>query len=303
MYLVDTESLKNQRRHIQQYLEDVLADKNLRNTPELLEALELSRASFDDDLGPSAKEGYVKVRCSADSSDRLFRSDSDRALCGNVCGEGGGVNCFCCVCFCFRKKATIKRRSRYWAVLKNSALLFYSSRQCLRLMDVLHFQPTTIVTDRLVSTGSRHGLVITDSSWMAEMKLDSTVSQRQWFAMLKVQIVNSCPWVARDRFKYQSSSSLQTFGSKSSLSQWFINPEDLWIQIMHSLLAAKNEVLIAGWWLSPEIYLQRPGSKYPESRFDKVIGTIAKRGVKVKFLQYREPKVMPLNSAHTREGE
>ena len=220
-------------------------------------------------------------------------SDTDRAGCGNMCGEAGGWNCFCCVCFCFRKKATIKRRSKYWAILKNSALLFYKDRGCEKLMDVVHFQQTTVVSDQLVSTGSRHGVVIIDSSWMAEMKLDSTVSQRQWFTMLKFHIVSSCPWVAKDRFKYGSrfSGSLLTYGSMSCLSQWFLNPKDLWIQIMNSILSAKEEVLIAGWWISPEIYLQRPGMKYPESRLDKIIGKVAKRGVKVKILQYREPKV------------
>jgi len=73
MYKVDPHALTYQRKVIQQYLEDVLNDKHLRNAPELLEALELSSKSFDDCQGPSAKEGYVKVRCSADTSDRLFR--------------------------------------------------------------------------------------------------------------------------------------------------------------------------------------------------------------------------------------
>jgi len=110
MYRVDEESIKYQKEVIRDYFASLLNDKLLRNKPELLEALELSPVSFDESLGPSFKEGYLKARCSADTSDRLFKTDADRALCGNFCGEGGGVNCCCCVCFCFRKKATIKRR-------------------------------------------------------------------------------------------------------------------------------------------------------------------------------------------------
>lgn len=65
-------------------------------------------------------------------------------------------------------------------MLKNSALLFYNNINCTKLMDVLHFQPSTVVNDQLISTGSRHGVVIIDASWMAEMKLDGSVSQKQW---------------------------------------------------------------------------------------------------------------------------
>ena len=111
---------------------------------------------------------------------------------------------------------------------------------------------------------------------------------------------SSCSWL-RFRYTPRYSGSLLTHGSMSSLAQWFITPEDLWISIHDSLLSAKEEVLIAGWWISPEIYLKRPGSKYPESRLDKVIEKIAKRGVKVHIMQFREPKVMPMNSAWTRE--
>ena len=44
-----------------------------------------------------------------------------------------------------------------------------------------------------------------------------------------------------------------------------------------------------------------PLLQYPDSRLDRVIGKIAARGVKVYILQYKEPKVMPMQSAWTRE--
>jgi len=80
-----------------------------------------------------------------------------------------------------------------------------------------------------------------------------------------------------------------------------LTPRDLWENIHDSLLAAKKQVFLAGWWISPEIYLKRPHGKYPEARLDKVIEKIAARGVKVYILQFREPKVMPMQSAWTRE--
>ena len=302
MYRADDESINFQKETIVRYFQDVFEDPSLRNQPDLLEALELSPLSFDLKMGPSFKEGYLKVRCSADTTDRLFKTDADRAICGNYCGEAGGFNCLCCVCFCFRKKATIKSRTKVWGIVKNSSISLYDRRECGRLHDVILFQSSTVVSDQLVSTGSRNGVVIVDSSWMAELKLDSQLLQRQWVAIIKSAVVR-CPWVERERFKYtpRYTGSLLNHGSMSSLAQWFITPEDLWISMYNSLLKAKEEVLIAGWWISPEIYLKRPGSKYPDSRLDRVIETIAKRGVKVRILQFREPKVMPMNSAWTRE--
>ncbi|GMH76537.1 hypothetical protein TL16_g07117 [Triparma laevis f. inornata] len=302
MYRVDEDSIRYQKEVIISYFRDVLEDLELRNHPDLLEMLELSPKSFDSNMGPSFKEGYLKARCSADTQDRLFKTDADRALCGNFCGEAGGLNCCCCVCFCFRKKATIKRRSRLWGIIKNSSISFYNERSCKKLVDVVMFQPSTVVSDQLVSTGSKNGVVIVDSAWMAEIKLDSNVQQKQWVAVVKSAIVR-CPWVERERFKYtpRYSGSLLTHGSMSSLAQWFITPEDLWISIHDSLLNAKEEVFLAGWWISPEIYLKRPGHKFPNGRLDKVIETIAKRGVKVYILQFKEPKVMPMDSMWTRE--
>lgn len=262
MYRVDEGSIEYQKKVIKKYFDDVLGNQVLRNVPELLEVLELSPKSFDDHMGPSFKEGYLKARCSADNLDKLFKSNAELALCGNICGEGGGINCCCCVCFCFRKKATIRRRTKLWSVLKNSSLSFYSSRMCEKLVDVIHFQPSTVVTDEMVSTGSRHGLLIADTSWMAELKFDNQVRQKQWLAVIKSAIVH-CPWVERSRFIYnpRNSNSLLTHGSMSSLAQWFLNPKDLWVCIHDSLLAAKKEVFIAGWWISPDIHLKRPGAQ------------------------------------------
>ncbi len=39
----------------------------------------------------------------------------------------------------------------------------------------------------------------------------------------------------------------------------------------YAILAAKREVFIADWWLSPEIYLLRPASKYPEAQLSALL--------------------------------
>jgi len=298
MYRSDEESLQYQRDLIENYFDLCFNSDILRNASDLLDLLEVSPMSFREEMGPSYKEGYVKVRCSADSRDKLLKSDTERA----ICGQAAGFNCCCCVCFCFKKKITTKRRVRAWAIIKNGSISFYNNRKCERLLDVIMFQPSTVISDQLVVTGTRNGAVIIDSAWMAEFKFDSNITQKQWLAAMNAAR-NRCPWVTRDRFQYSSNytGSMTTRGSHSAMAQWFTTPQDLWEEIYESLLAAEDQVFMAGWWISPEIFLKRPGLKFPESRLDAVLEKIAQKGVKVYILQYKEPKVMPLNSLHTRE--
>jgi len=81
-----------------------------------------------------------------------------------------------------------------WAVVKNGSVSFYDSRLCEKLHDVILFQPSTVVSDQLVVTGTRNGAVIIDSNWMAEFKFDNHVLQKQWIAALNAARTR-CPWV------------------------------------------------------------------------------------------------------------
>lgn len=42
------------------------------------------------------------------------------------------------------------------------------------------------------------------------------------------------------------------------------------------------------WWLTPELYLRRPPSKYPEYRLDRILKRKADQGVKIHIVVYKE---------------
>ena len=108
-YRSDHDSLLKQRQIIQAYLTDAVQHPRNRVCPDLLVLFEVSATSFMKTTGPSLMEGTIKVRCSADSSDRSLRKSNNRAC----CGKSKGLHCFCCVCFCFRKRMAMKRKKRY----------------------------------------------------------------------------------------------------------------------------------------------------------------------------------------------
>ena len=39
-----------------------------------------------------------------------------------------------------------------------------------------------------------------------------------------------------------------------------------WSAMYHAIVGATREVLIADWWLSPEVFLLRPSSKHPDAQ-------------------------------------
>ena len=68
--------------------------------------------------------------------------------------------------------------------------------------------------------------------------------------------------------------------------------------IYEELLKAKKEVLINDWFFSPQIYLKRPIEDYPESRMDMVLSKLAKRGVNVYIILYREMEEALYNNSN-----
>ena len=51
---------------------------------------------------------------------------------------------------------------------------------------------------------------------------------------------------------------------------------------------ARESIWILDWWLSPELYLRRPPSKFQEYRLDRMLAAAAERGVKINIVVYKE---------------
>ena len=51
---------------------------------------------------------------------------------------------------------------------------------------------------------------------------------------------------------------------------------------------ATESIFILDWWLSPEVFLRRPPSQYPQYRLDRLLAKKAAEGVKVHVIVYKE---------------
>jgi phospholipase D1/2 len=95
---------------------------------------------------------------------------------------------------------------------------------------------------------------------------------------------------------------------------WHVDGEDTYEAMYKAISEAKYEILIAGWWVTPDLYLLRPGRKLPphsddnakktnETQLRNLLLLKAEQGVKINVLIYREVKLaLTLNSAYTKRS-
>lgn len=84
-------------------------------------------------------------------------------------------------------------------------------------------------------------------------------------------------------------------------AQWLVDGRDYFWQVSRALLRAKDRIFIHDWWLSPELYLRRPGK--PKYRLDNILKKKAEEGVKIFVIVYNEVSnnFTPTDSNYTKQ--
>lgn len=96
------------------------------------------------------------------------------------------------------------------------------------------------------------------------------------------------------------------FGSFSPVrfncdAKFYIDGESYFNAVYQAILNAQNVIYIQDWWLSPEIYLQRPVSKMQSSRLDRLLKRKAEDGVLIYVMIYKEVTIsLGIQSAYTK---
>ncbi|CAG8484855.1 12457_t:CDS:10, partial [Dentiscutata heterogama] len=85
--------------------------------------------------------------------------------------------------------------------------------------------------------------------------------------------------------------------------QAYIDGHDYFQAIEKAICEAKKEILIMGWWLSPELYLLRPCDKDEESlRLHSLLKKKADDGIKIFIILHQEqPEYFKIDSQHSEE--
>ena len=85
-------------------------------------------------------------------------------------------------------------------------------------------------------------------------------------------------------------------------ASFFVDGKDYFSEIADALLEATEEIFIASWWLSPEIYMKRGLDFDDNLRLDRILKAKAEQGVKIFILLYKEFQLaLGLNSFYTKK--
>ncbi|XP_054718889.1 LOW QUALITY PROTEIN: phospholipase D1-like [Uloborus diversus] len=270
--LLPHDKIEHRVQQLEEYLKNVLRIPLYRNHPEMMEFLEISPLSFICDLGKKNKEGIVQKR-----------SGGHRTTMG-----------------CFRlKRGFIDWCGRWrwrWLIVKDSWIAYIKPKdgrvRCVLLMDQgFH------VESGFLSTGIHHGLQISNLTRHLLVRCWTKRKSREWTEAL----LNTSKTEGRD---FTQPNRYDAFAPvrNNNECRWFIDGATYFEAVAEALEKAKEEIFIADWWLSPEIYMKRPVIQGEIWRLDHILKRKAQQGVKVFVLLYKEVEfALGINSQYSKQ--
>lgn len=281
--LVAYEDIDRRVEQLEEYLNNLLKIKLYRNHHETVNFLEVSQLSFVKDLGAKGKEGPVLKRTG---------STLPGQGCCNFCGLLDSSLCIRCKYLC--SDICGKWRHR-WLFVKDTFIGYIrpndGSVKCVLLFDA-GFE----VSSGMYATNMSRGLQITNLSRQLMIKCWTRRKRKEWITILK-DIANKEAKDFTQKNRYNSFAP----NRHSMKAAWFADGCTYMAAVADALESAVEEIFIADWWLSPEIYMKRPalGDTW---RLDNILKRKAEDGVKVFVLLYKEVELaMGINSFYSKQ--
>lgn len=117
----------------------------------------------------------------------------------------------------------------------------------------------------------------------------------QQFIVSMERVASQSVWAKRNRFDSFAPIRMNV------AAQWLVDGRDYFWNLSRALNMAKDRVYIHDWWISPELYLRRPGNE--RYRLDNLLKRKAEEGVKIFLIIYNEvsDKTTPTDSTYTKK--
>uniref|UniRef100_A0A8D2LJL7 Phospholipase n=1 Tax=Varanus komodoensis TaxID=61221 RepID=A0A8D2LJL7_VARKO len=266
--MVREEHLSSRRKQLEDYLTNLLKMPLYRNYHGTMEFIGVSQLSFIHDLGPKGIEGMV-----------MKRSGGHRIPGLNCCGQGR-------LCY---------RWSKRWLVVKDSFLM-YMKPDTGAISFVLLVDKEFSIKIGKKETDTKYGLRIDNLSRSLILKCNSYRHARWWCQGIEEFIrKNGNNFLKHHRFG--SYAAVQ----EDTLAKWYVNAKGYFEDVANAMEAAKEEIFITDWWLSPEIFMKRPVVEGNRWRLDCILRRKAQQGVKIFVMLYKEVELaLGINSEYTK---
>ncbi|CAG4987984.1 unnamed protein product [Parnassius apollo] len=148
----------------------------------------------------------------------------------------------------------------------------------------------------MYSTGLNHGLQILNQSRQLVIKCWTKRKSREWISFLKTVANQS----ARD-FTFPNVHHSFAPPRAGTTAYALVDGSAYLAAVADAMDLAREEIFIADWWLSPELYMKRPTLNGNYWRLDCILKRKAAQGVKVFVMLYKEVEMaLGINSYYSK---
>ncbi|KAI4495941.1 hypothetical protein M0802_008156 [Mischocyttarus mexicanus] len=280
--LVPYEQLNHRMKALEDYLGNLIKIDIYKQHPEMINFMGLSYLSFIADLGMKGKEGIVLKRTGSGARTRC-----------NFCGLLEGMFCVRCNHFC----ASIcgKWHSRH--LLVKDTFIAYMDPKDNKLKSVILMDNAFGISFGMYTTGLRNGIQIINLSRHVVFKCWTRRQAKEWIEFIQ-HVINT---EGKDFIQTNPHNSFAPYRSPIPAT-WFVDGCSYMSAVADALENAKEEIFIADWWLSPEIFMKRPVTSGDYWRLDIILQRKAIEGVKVFIMIYKEVEVaLGINSFYSKQ--
>lgn len=252
--LISVDQIPMRIKQLEKYLYNLLNVPLYRNHHDTINFLEVSNYSFIAALGEKGREAMIKKRTGSTNAGQ------------KKCNFLNCLSCGCCIrCNYLCTDIICGQWQSRWLIVKESFLALQNPKTGA-MRSVILFDSGMEVSLGLYTTGLNSGIqIVTNSKYMV-LKFHNKKLAKDWASYLKA-VANT---TARD---FTSPNPFMSFAPSrtSTLSGWFVDGAGYLSAVADALEGAIDEIFIADWWLSPEIYMKRPTLDGEYWRLDNIL--------------------------------
>ncbi|XP_043191252.1 phospholipase D1-like isoform X2 [Amphibalanus amphitrite] len=277
--MLTEDELPERMKQLEDYLNAVLRSRLYRNHHDMLDFLEVSQWSFVHELGIKGKEGLVRKRV------------------GSKQGNRGPV--YCGLCFKCRKCAAncFALWRKRWLIVKDTYVAYVRPRDGT-LHSVMLMDNGWDVNRGILGSDTAKSLTIVNSSRNLLVSCWTKRKAKEWMDALKLSLETYGRQFV-DANRYESFAPVRDCSCRA---RWYVDGSDYMRDVADAMEAAREEIFITDWWLSPEIFLKRPALDSQYWRLDQILLRKAKQGVKVYVMLYKEVEMaLGINSFYSKQ--
>lgn len=270
--LLSQEEVQQRAEQLEAYLSNLVMVPAYRMNPHTMQFLEVSHLSFVGGLGPKGREGLVYKR------------------------SGGHHSARGCVRLHFIFYQCCSRWRKRWLIAKDTCVLYVRPRDGV-IKSVLLMDQGFQVQSGFMATGVNHGLLVTNLTRNLLVKCWTKRKEREWKDHLQ-ELAKTSGRDFTHPNRYDAFAPVRT----ASRCRWYIDGSKYCEAVANAIDLAREEIFIADWWLTPEIYLKRPVVPNNRWRLDQLLQKKAEEGVKVFVLLYKEVEMaLNINSLYSKQ--